>query len=207
MAGKVYTNTRWYVDVSDLNRLAARLARSAEDLEKGFEAGHRAVAALLTGRVRQHAAGRRQDSAVVNDSRAFSTRADSTGASLRLRGARALTPTGPKDPVRFALGAEFGAKRDILRQVKVKSRFEAGQGRIRKRRGRDSENDFGAFRVMKGWNQFREWRGSANASVGEDIEPGYFMWPAVRDSQDEVDDVYGESSMNVISATLANRPL
>lgn len=52
-----------------------------------------------------------------------------------------------------ALGAEFGAYHDQLRNT---------------HRG-----------VMRGWNQFRVWRGSST-------DAGYFLWPTIRDQRTEI---------------------
>jgi hypothetical protein len=58
-----------------------------------------------------------------------------------------------------ALGAEFGAQQNVLRDT---------------RRGQ-----------VLGWNQFKEWRGS-----GENA--GYFLYPAIRESEDEIIELYGD---------------
>lgn len=62
-----------------------------------------------------------------------------------------------------ALGAEFGAYRNQLR---------AG-------------NPGGRPAQVRGWQQFKPWRGS-------DSGAGYFMWPAIREQTDEIVNRYGE---------------
>ena len=62
-----------------------------------------------------------------------------------------------------ALGAEFGAYRNQLRGGRPG--------------GRPAQ--------VRGWQQFRPWRGS-------DSGAGYFMWPAIREQTDEIVNRYGE---------------
>jgi hypothetical protein len=62
----------------------------------------------------------------------------------------------------FALGSEFGAKRDRMRKVRTES---------------------GAERFMVGWRQFPTWRGN-----GE--QAGYWLWPTVRRNRDEIVEAY-----------------
>lgn len=72
--------------------------------------------------------------------------------------ARAVVTLG-KASVPFALGAEFGAGRNVQRTTQ---------------RG-----------TVLGWNQFKPWRGNG-------ADAGYFLWPGIRDSTDEVLEAYGE---------------
>lgn len=64
-----------------------------------------------------------------------------------------------------AFGAEFGADRNQRRLIRG-----GGQRRSHYR---------------KGWNQFRPWRGS-------DSNAGYFLWPSIRDSADDVRETYAD---------------
>ncbi len=64
---------------------------------------------------------------------------------------------GAKNPE--ALGAEFGAIRNIPRNT--------GRG------------------IVRGWNQFREWRGN-------DESAGYFLFPTIRDDTPQIIDRYAE---------------
>lgn len=63
-----------------------------------------------------------------------------------------------------AMGAEFGAYRN------------------QRRLGRPH----GTVANVTGWNQFEPWRGS-------DQDSGYFLWPAIRDTADEVLARYGDA--------------
>lgn len=62
-----------------------------------------------------------------------------------------------------ALGAEFGAIRNIPRDV------QRGDQRY----------------TIRGWNQFRSWRGSAGNA-------GYFLYPTVRREGDRIVELYAE---------------
>lgn len=73
-----------------------------------------------------------------------------------------VTLGGARAP--FALGAEFGAGRDV-------------------RRGNVGGNP---PRPGRGWNQFMGWRGN-----GEDA--GYFLYPAIRENTPEIVDRYGDA--------------
>lgn len=205
-----YANGQWYVDVSDINELAERLgALAAGDLKDGFEVGNKSAAEYVAGQARGKAAGDSQQTAVANDPRAFFTLSTKATGSVVLRGGKYAAKSGDKhDPLLFAFGSEFGAMQNVTRRVKVLSAFEKGQGRVKRKpgrpRGRDSENYFGAFRTVKGWNQFDPWRGSSNTEI-EGVEPGYWLWPAVRDSRGEVTEVYGRHAMAAIRSKL-NRP-
>lgn len=59
-----------------------------------------------------------------------------------------------------ALGAEFGAIRNIPRLTN-------------------------SGRSVRGWNQFREWRGS-------DTDAGYFLYPTIREDTPQILDMYAD---------------
>lgn len=67
----------------------------------------------------------------------------------------------------FAIGAEFGAGQNIVRR---------------------SVNG----RSFRGYNQFRQWRGS-------DSGAGYFLYPAIRAETDKIVEVYGDSIDKLMS--------
>lgn len=64
-----------------------------------------------------------------------------------------------------AIGAEFGAYRNKLRSTK---------------RG-----------PVKGWRQFREWRGNKDKA-------GYFLWPTIREKSPEIARAYGEELQKIV---------
>jgi hypothetical protein len=98
---------------------------------------------------------------VVDRARARATssmerRAASTLTASRSGARSAVALGGARFP--GALGAEFGAGRDRPRQT--------------------------ARGTVRGWNQFKEWRGSGRTA-------GYFLHPAIRASEDEIVELYG----------------
>lgn len=203
-----YANGQWYVDVSDVNELAERLAKlAAGELSDGFAAGNKSAAEYVAGRAKGNATDDRQQSVVANDPRAFFTRSTKATGSVVLRGGKFAAATGNKhDPLLFAFGSEFGAAQDKTRRVRTLDKVAKAQGRVKRKpgrpaRGSSSENYFGGFRVMKGWNQFDPWRGSSNTEIAG-VEPGYWLWPAVRDSRPHVTDIYGQSAMAAIREQL-----
>ena len=91
--------------------------------------------------------------------RASTRMEQAAAASLRpSRQAARAQVTGGGASVPFFGGAEFGAGRNQLRNT---------------RRG-----------VMRGWNQFKPWRGNGSGA-------GYFLYPAIRDATDNVVEIYG----------------
>ncbi len=100
----------------------------------------------------------------------------------------------------FALGAEFGAKHDIERTRGVK-RIQTHQGsRVDKKTGKTVKDSRGnryiedrtGAHAIKGWNQFKDWRGNQWAPDTEN-GVGYFLHPAVRDTHDVVIAEYGHA--------------
>lgn len=57
--------------------------------------------------------------------------------------------------------------------------------------GRDQERVTRRGSVL-GWNQFRPWRGSGPGA-------GYFLWPAVRDSNEDIEQIYGDEIERISS--------
>jgi hypothetical protein len=210
-----YTNRNYStpvkVDSSELDRLGLQLSQlSREQLQSAFKAAHGEVAAYVFGLAVAKAQARRQSAVVARDSRIFSKSVNSgrygvQGASITLKGGRFASRglTSDNNPGDFAFGSEFGAKQNVVRRVKVTPGVIRAQGRIKKKpRGADSDLNFGAFRIMRGWNQFQPWRGGSNTKVGEGIEPGYFMFPAIVESRDTVQETYGQAALAEISKRL-----
>lgn len=118
---------------------------------------------------------------------------------------RGAVPAVKLSPSSFpaALGAEFGANRNQVRLLKnTRGRATVVRGDVERTRRRveaqtvqydrfgapatvrKRARDFGATAVqvrgrITGWNQFKPWRGSGSNA-------GYFLWPAIRSSADEI---------------------
>jgi hypothetical protein len=82
-------------------------------------------------------------------------RAATTLAAARMQRVGAVRFGGAKVP--FAMGAEFGAAQNVLRNT--------ARGGVR------------------GWNQFRPWRGSSSGA-------GYFLYPTIREDRRQIVDLY-----------------
>ena len=101
---------------------------------------------------------------------------------------------GAKAP--FAAGAEFGADRNKLRLVRGREartkQYEMrlvdsvayGKQVLRRVRVEDDVRRL-ADRRIRGWNQFRPWRGNKEGA-------GYWFFPAVRQATPEIVDLYGD---------------
>jgi hypothetical protein len=108
----------------------------------------------------------------------------------------AVTLGGAQAP--FAPGSEFGAYRDRLRLrkstggraylVRRESRAQIDKT-IRRIEAQHDQRTGSQSRVtgrVRGWNQFRPWRGSGSAA-------GYWLYPAIRAHNDEIVDEYGDA--------------
>jgi hypothetical protein len=195
----------WAVNTSDLSRAAADFEKlAAGAMEENFTAGHRAAAdhVMEAAKTRASAFGR-QTVKAANDPRVFSAQVAKTGATLRLRGSRAMGEVGPHDPARWVFAAEFGMSANRKRLVRDRiSTIEKRQGKVTRKRGRpkfgDGEHSFGNLHVVRGWNQLgtaHPWRGSPKANVFEG-GPGYFFWPAIRESKPKLAEIYGQGVVN-----------
>lgn len=72
---------------------------------------------------------------------------------------------------------------------RVERQYVDTRGRtIKKRLGGQqvqlARNSSGSIKVIRGWNQFREWRGNKPGRAG------YFLFPAMRDHYDEIGEMY-----------------
>lgn len=94
-----------------------------------------------------------------------------------------------------AFGREFGAKHDIHRGVKG--------WWVRKVDLEDPKPG------MRGWNQFAPWRGnqweqpSGDDMGGPPAGVGYFLWPAIRKSRQDISDAYEKGVMLAIERSRA----
>lgn len=143
MAGPVTAENAVLVEgLSDLRRELGKLNLTDDLKDVNFRAGE-----IIVKRAQQNAAS-------------LSSMQQNAAATLKSsrQAARAVVTLG-KNSVPYALGAEFGAGRDI------------------KQAGRN--------RGYTGLNQFEPWRGRG-------ADAGYFLWPAIRDSAQEVLDMYGD---------------
>ena len=160
------------VKVHGFDLLGAQLKAEAPELAAAVRRANRSVAKLIVEEARGFAEGEgAQAQRSAHD--ALHTSATFAGASIKLV-EDARTP--------FALGAEFGAKHDIPRLVGAKrEKVSSGKGR-RGSHGNRYYTDLTNARMVKGWNQFREWRGNQFEPDAEN-GVGYWLHPAVRESR------------------------
>lgn len=112
----------------------------------------------------------------------------------------------------FAAGSEFGADRNLWRivggrQIKtrqkqyetrlVDSSFYGKQVRRRVRIDDAVSVRTTASRRVKGWNQFRTWRGNREGA-------GYWLFPSIRSHSDEIVDRYGDTIERVAAKAFPN---
>lgn len=127
-------------------------------------------------------------------------KAASTLTARRAQRAAEVSLGGAK--AKFAAGAEFGAYRNRLRLLKNKTgagrgrayivRDETAKGiaaakrRIEAQRNINTGEAIRVNRQVRGWNQFRPWRGNSTGA-------GYFLFPTIRESTAEIVDMYGDA--------------
>jgi hypothetical protein len=125
----------------------------------------------------------------------MATRAASTLRPGRTAARGTVTLGGARAP--FAAGSEFGAIRNIPRQVqgreirtkRYETRFVESKkygGQVRRRVRIDDEVRVSASRTVRGWNQFKAWRGN-------DRGAGYWLFPAIRDHETQIVAQYGDA--------------
>jgi hypothetical protein len=120
--------------------------------------------------------------------------AESLRASNSSLGAR-VSGGGSKAP--FFEGAEFGAYRNKLRLrkntggrnyiVRNETARELRQAikRIESQSNINTRQRTKVIGQVRGWNQFREWRGNKAGA-------GYFLFPAIRENENNIVEMYGE---------------
>jgi hypothetical protein len=122
---------------------------------------------------------------------------------------------GPSAP--FAAGVEFGAHRNVRRVIKnTRARptivrdgenidrvignienqsIEAGSRKTsyKRFRGRGDVIGVRAVRVIRGWNQFKPWKGNGSSA-------GYALFPTIRERQREIVAIYEKETAEITKA-------
>jgi hypothetical protein len=135
------------IQVRGIKDLQKALRQINEDLPKELATANQHVAQHVVTKARARAAGLGR----------MEARAAESLAAARQQRIAAIRYGGARYPM--AMGAEFGAAQNTLRQT--------------------------ARGVMRGWNQFRPWRGS-------DSNAGYILFPTLRAESDQIVDLYGD---------------
>jgi len=180
------------------------------------------IAELISTRAKANAAARRQSQVVAEDPAAFHTSGTAERAAAFLT---STSQYKEHDPQSFVLGSEYGAKQNVERYVNVKVERKLREDIKPKAKTRNAYYkvyDFSGARKMKGWNQFQPWRGSRNvaasgdelnaitgimavnfasntshARTDEDLPPGYWLTPAVRDGKPDFAAMYANAYTDV----------
>lgn len=212
------------VETHGLRELVKALRATGEkEILAGLVAANVAAAELVAERARSNASTsmERNTAAVLRPSRTAAY------AQLRLGGTV------------YALGAEFGAHRNLRRLIKatavrvrstktgdrietirarstivrdgesasrvsrrVESQYVDHRGRNVGRRGggqqvRLERTAGGAVKTIRGWNQFKPWRGNSDSA-------GYFLWPAIRQSREQLLETYADAIDQLIAQRTAD---
>ena len=202
-----------FVDASQLLELSRSLkgVKDARKFRAAVGNANREVIEVVAAAARSNASGNRQAAAVADDPSAMKVTGNPDKASIAL----VETPYGGDrhDPRHFAFGAEFGAYKDVVRTIGVR-RLATGSTTRTSKSGKSYTRtsyaaDYRQASTIIGWNQFRKWGGSGTTNAegvgrsANDPEPGYFLWPAVRDTGPEAARLYGERASAVLQSALA----
>lgn len=109
--------------------------------------------------------------------------------------AKAVVAMGSKDTP-WAHAAEFGTKHNVPRHVQPRTvtTFRAGgAGGGETRTERTTRGG-----TVLGWNQHAPWRGN-----GE--QAGYFLWPTIRESADEIREQYEDALLKMTGKAFPHR--
>jgi hypothetical protein len=193
------------IDARELLALSARLkgVKAGRRIRTQVGKANRVAVNIIADQAQDNAAGvSRQASKVAQSASTFQRTATPDRASVAIKSG-GYDQDDKGDPRRFAFGSEFGAYQNKIREVGVR-RTRIGASGSGKRRRYLYAQDVRKARMMRGWNQYQPWRGSGNFNVGGGIQPGYWLYPAVRDTQGEVAEKYGAEAARVVAAAIAS---
>lgn len=203
-----FRDTSKAVDASELLALSRSLkgVKEGRKIRRQVGKANRAAVNIVAEQAQDNAAAvGRQAPRVADSATTFRRTASPERASVAIIGAQGGSggELDKGDPRRFAFGSEFGAYQNKIREVGVK-RVRIGASGTGRRRRYLYASDHRLGRSMLGWNQYQPWRGSGNAGIGKGIQPGYWLYPAVRDTQGEVAEKYGAEAARVVAAAIAS---
>jgi hypothetical protein len=185
------------IKIVGLKELEAKAKAASKKLDPELRAGNYAAALEVKTKAQQIASGIDKHAATAAD--AIYVSASAASAKLVLQ----RTPAVP-----FALGAEWGAKHNLSRTVfkkvtkvhgpatQYQRRQKDGTYKTFTRKGKAVATVKEGARTIRGWNQFKDWRGNATsvstgdelgvlgagrARTADDLPAGYFMYPAFRE--------------------------
>jgi len=194
------------VDASEIRRLARNFADLRDELVAGASKAHgTAVKVVYDQALTNASTDGRQASKAAHDQGIFFTRVFSASSIIILDGGTLQAHGDRHSPFNYAIGSEFGAEQNLRRRLQP--RPSSAFGRLKnpksKRYG-DLPQQLPRSDTMIGWNQFKPWRGNRNKTGADGQMPGYWMWPAVRQTKEQVVSTFGTAAMKTVQEALNN---
>jgi hypothetical protein len=194
------------VDASQIRLLAANFSELRDELVKGAEKAHATALKVVYDQALTNASSTsRQASKVAHDPNTFRYKALADRSFLFLQGGTHYAHGDKHSPFNYAIGSEFGALRDVERPLLPK--LNRGFGRVKNPKSKkyaDLPQEMPARDSMLGWNQFKPWRGNRFTTGDDGQQPGYWMWPSIRETREEVVNTFGTAAMKTVRDVLNN---
>ena len=194
------------VDASEIRQLARNFESLADELIPGIEKAHATAVKVVYEKALTNASNESpQASKAAHSEQVFRTRVTPGSSFLSLLGGTDFAHGDKHSPLNFSIGSEFGAKQDVQRRLRP--RLNRGFGRVKNSKSNqyaDLPREMPTRDSMLGWNQFQPWRGNRNVTGDDGQMPGYWLWPAVRGTRDEVVNAFGTAAMKTVQEALNN---
>jgi hypothetical protein len=194
------------VDASEIRRLARNFADLSDELVAGVAKAHgEAVKVVYDQALTNASTDGRQASKAAHDQSVFFTRVFPASSVIRLDGGTLQAHGDRHSPFNYAIGSEFGAEQDLRRRLQP--RPSKAFGRLKNPKSKqyaDLPQQKMRSDTMIGWNQFKPWRGNRNVTGDDGQMPGYWMWPAVRQTKEQVVSTFGTAAMKTVQEALNN---
>jgi hypothetical protein len=194
------------VDASEIRKLARNFAELRDELVAGASKAHGTAVKVVYDQALTNASGDgRQASKAAHNPAVFSTRVFSASSVIILDGGTFQAHGDRHSPFNYAIGSEFGAEQDLRRRLQP--RPSRSFGRLKNPKSKqyaDLPQQLPRSDTMIGWNQFKPWRGNRNVSGDDGQMPGYWMWPAVRQTREQVVSTFGTAAMKTVQEALNN---
>jgi hypothetical protein len=194
------------VDASQIRLLARNFADLSDELVAGASKAHGTAVKIVYDQALTNAAqDTPQASKAARDQAVFHTRVGIAASYIMLDGGTFQAHGDRHSPFNYAIGSEFGAEQDLRRRLQP--RPSKAFGRLKNPKSKqygDLPQQLPRSDTMIGWNQFKPWRGNRNVSGDDGQLPGYWMWPAVRQTREQVVLTFGTAAMKTVQEALNN---
>jgi hypothetical protein len=194
------------VDASEIRRLARNFADLSDELVAGLSKAHGEAVKVVYDQALTNASNDgRQASKAAHDQGIFFTRVFSASSIIILDGGTLQAHGDRHSPFNYAIGSEFGAEQNLRRRLQP--RPSKAFGRLRNPKSKqyaDLPQQKMRSDTMIGWNQFKPWRGNRSVTGADGQMPGYWMWPAVRQTKEQVVSTFGTAAMKTVQEALNN---